>query len=248
VIDTHAHLQGLEGGPDAAIAEAVESGVGRIVCIGASPREAREAVELAVRHEGVYATAGLHPHEAASWDAAVEAELDALLGEGRIVAVGECGLDYYRDHAPRDAQARAFEGQIALAERHSLPLVVHTREAAEDTLARLREARCTVVLHCFSLPEHVDEAAERGWYVSFAGNVTYPAADALRDAAARTPEHLLLLETDSPYLAPLPHRGRPNRPVYVLETLRAVAAVREVEPDALGRRVEANAQAAFGLP
>jgi TatD DNase family protein len=248
VIDTHAHLQGLEGGPEAAIEEAAAAGVGRIVCVGDSSELAEEAIGLARAHEGVFATVGLHPHRADLWDDALRARLDVLLRDPTAVAVGECGLDYYRERSSRAAQAAAFMGQVELATRHAKPLVIHTREAAADTLAVLREARCGVVLHCFSLPEHLDEAVERGWYVSFAGNVTYPSATALAAAAARVPAELLLLETDTPYLAPVPHRGRPNRPAYVLETLRAVAAMRGVEADALADQVEANAARVFALP
>jgi TatD DNase family protein len=247
VIDTHAHLQGLSDGPAAAIAAAAAAGVERIVCIGAGPAEARQAVELASRHEGVYATVGLHPHDAEAWDDELEAELERLAGQPKVVAIGECGLDYYRDRAPRPAQARAFAAQIALAERCGLPLVVHTREAADDTLAHLRRARCRVVLHCFSLPDRLDEAVERGWYVSFAGNVTYPSAGDLQEAARRVPASLLLLETDAPYLAPVPHRGRPNVPAYVVDTLRVVAGLRGVEPAELAASVDRAADAAFAL-
>jgi TatD DNase family protein len=210
VIDTHAHLQGLEGGADAAVAEAAAAGVGRIVCVGDSPELAEAAIALARAHPGVSATAGLHPHRAAEWDDGVRARLDELLADPAVVAVGECGLDHYRERAPRAAQAAAFAGQVELAERHGKALVIHTREAAGDTLAVLRGVRTRVVLHCFSLPEHLDEAVERGWFVSFAGNVTYPSATALAEAARRVPGDLLLLETDCPYLAPVPHRGRPN--------------------------------------
>jgi TatD DNase family protein len=248
VIDTHAHLQGLEGGADAAIEEAAAAGVERIVCIGDSPELAEEAIGLARRHPGVVATAGLHPHRAEAWDETVRARLDELLGDPSVVAVGECGLDYFRERASRSAQATAFAGQVVLAEKHRRPLVIHTREAADDTLAVLRGARTAVVLHCFSLPEQLDEIVARGWYVSFAGNVTYPSATALADAAARVPAELLLLETDCPYLSPLPHRGQPNRPHYVLETLRAVAAMRGVEPGQLAAQVEANAARVFALP
>jgi TatD DNase family protein len=248
MIDAHAHLQGLEGGPDAAVERAAAAGVERIVCIGTSPSDARAAIDLAERHAGVFATAGLHPHDAADWSDGVRDELAALLEHPRVVAVGECGLDYYRDRAPRDAQARAFAGQVELAEAAGLPVVIHTRDAADDTLAVLRAARCPVVLHCFSLPEAVDEAVERGWWCSFAGNVTYPAAAPLAEAAARVPEELLLLETDSPYLSPVPHRGRPNRPEHVLDTLRFVAERRGTSPEALEAAVERNAARAFSLP
>ena len=212
MIDTHAHLQGLEGGAGAAIEEAAAAGVGRIVCIGDSPELAEEAIVLARRHPGVVATVGLHPHRAELWSDAVRSRLDELLDDPAVVAVGETGLDYFRDRAPRDAQALAFAGQVVLAEKHRKPLVIHTREAADDTLAVLRGARTAVVLHCFSLPEHLDEVVERGWYVSFAGNVTYPSATDLAEAARRVPAELLLLETDCPYLSPVPHRGKPNRP------------------------------------
>jgi TatD DNase family protein len=248
VIDTHAHLQGLDGGPEAAIAEAAAAGVGRIVCVGDSPELAEEAIALARRHPGVSATVGLHPHRAELWNDVLRDRLDELLGDPAVVAVGETGLDYLRDRAPRDAQALAFAGQVMLAEKHRKPLVIHTREAAGDTLAVLRAARTAVVLHCFSLPDHLDEVVERGWYVSFAGNVTYPSATDLAEAARRVPAELLLLETDCPYLSPVPHRGKPNRPHYVLETLRAVAEMRGVGAGELAEQVEANAARVFALP
>ena len=247
MIDSHAHLQGLEGGADAAIAEAAAAGGGRIVCIGDSPELAEEAIVLARRHPGVAATVGLHPHRAELWSDAVRSRLDELLGDPAVVAVGETGLDYFRDRAPRDAQALAFAGQVVLAEKHRKPLIIHTREAADDTLAVLREVRTAVVLHCFSLPDHLDEAVARGWYVSFAGNVTYPSATDLAEAARRVPAELLLLETDCPYLSPVPHRGKPNRPSYVLETLRAVAEMRGVDAAELAEQVEANAARVFAL-
>jgi TatD DNase family protein len=246
MIDTHAHLLGLAGGADAAVEAALAAGLARIVCIAQSPEEGLDAVALAERHPQLSVVAGLHPHLAEAWDDAGRRALDELLAHPRVVAVGECGLDYYRDRAPRDAQARAFAGQVELAHAHGLPLVIHTREAADDTLAVLRRVTVPVVLHCFSLPDHLDEAVERGWYVSFAGNVTYARAVELQDAARRVPAELLLLETDAPYLAPVPYRGKPNRPEHVLETLRFVAALREVDPGELARTVEANAGRVFG--
>ena len=247
MIDTHAHLQGLDGGPDAAIAQARAAGLERIICVGADVGAAREAIELAERHPGVFATVGLHPHSAEQWSPEVAAELAELAGHPHVVAIGECGLDYFRDHASREAQARAFAGQIALAERTGKPLVVHSREAADDTLAVLRVARCAVVLHCFSLPDHLDEAAERGWYCSFAGNVTYPKAIDLQEAARRVPDQLVMLETDCPYLTPVPHRGTPNRPELVLDTLAFVAELRGTRTAELGELVGRNADRVFGL-
>jgi TatD DNase family protein len=246
VIDTHAHLTSLPD-PDQAIDEALEAGLDRRVTIGQGPADARAALALSGAHPEVRVVAGLHPHRAAEWSAEVERELDALLADPRVVGVGECGLDYYRDRAPRAAQAAAFEGQLRLAERHGLPAVIHTREAADDTLATLRGARCRVVLHCFSLPDRLDEALERGYWCSFAGNVTYPKAVDLQEAARRVPADRLLVETDCPYLAPVPHRGRPNRPAYVLDTLRFVAGLRGEDPGALGERVVANAERAFAF-
>jgi TatD DNase family protein len=248
VIDTHAHLYGVEGGADEAVERAAEAGVTRIVCIGAlGLDDVREAVGLAERHVGIFATAGIHPHHALEWDEQVRAELDGLVQHPCVVAVGECGLDYYRDRAPREAQMRAFEGQVELAERHEKPLVIHTRDATEDTLGVLRGTSVPVVLHCFSLTDELQECIERGWYCSFAGNVTYPAADDLRAAAAAVPAELLLLETDAPYLAPVPHRGKPNRPEFVLDTLRAVAAARGDDVDELAATLQRNAERVFVL-
>ena len=236
MIDTHAHLQGLEGGADAAIEEAAAAGVERIVCVGDSPELAEEAIGLARAHAGRLRDGRAAPASRRAWDESVRARLDELLGDPSVVAVGECGLDYFRERASRTRRQSAFAGQVVLAEKHRKPLVIHTREAADDTLAVLRNARTAVILHCFSLPEHLDEVVERGWYVSFAGNVTYPSASDLADAARRVPAELLLLETDCPYLSPVPHRGKPNRPHYVLETLRAVAAMRGVDAGELASR------------
>ena len=179
----------------------------------------------------------------------MRARLDALLDDPSVVAVGECGLDYFRERAlararrPRPSRARSCSPRST-----GKPLVIHTREAAEDTLAVLRGTPAPPsILHCFSLPEHLDEVVERGWYVSFAGNVTYPSASELADAARRVPAELLLLETDCPYLSPVPHRGKPNRPHCVLETLRAVAAMRGVDAGELGEQVEANAARVFAF-
>ncbi|MDX6525536.1 MAG: TatD DNase family protein [Gaiellales bacterium] len=248
MIDTHAHLQGLPEGPDAAIEAAAEAGVERIVCVGDSPELAREALELCERHAGLRTTAGLHPHRAEQWNARLRDELAELARDPQVVAIGECGLDFYRERAPRDVQARAFEGQVELAAETGKTLVIHTREAASETLAVLRGFEGRVVLHCFSLPDELDEVIERGWWASFAGNVTYPSAAPLQEAARRVPVERLLVETDSPYLAPVPHRGRPCRPAMVLDTLRFIAGLRGVEPAELARAVVESADAAFALP
>jgi TatD DNase family protein len=248
VIDTHAHLQGLPEGADAAIEAAAEAGVDRIVCVGDSPALARQALELCDRHAGLRTTAGLHPHRAAAWSDSLRDELAELVDDPRVVGIGECGLDFYRARAAHDVQARAFAGQVELAEASGKTLVIHTREAAAETMEVLRGFQGRVVLHCFALPDELDEVIERGWWTSFAGNVTYPSAAPLQEAARRVPVERLLVETDSPYLAPVPHRGRPCRPQMVLDTLRFIADLRGVDPDELGRAVVESADAAFALP
>jgi TatD DNase family protein len=240
VIDTHAHLDGCDAPPEELAAEAREAGVRRILTIG---RE--QAVAIARSLDGVWAVVGWHPHEAASADVGA---LRPLLDDPAAVAVGECGLDYYRDNAPRDAQRQVFAEQIALANAIRKPLVIHTRDADEDTFAMLRDADGDVVLHCFSSPARLDEAIERGYYCSFAGNVTYPSAAELRDAARAVPADRILAETDSPYLAPVPLRGRRNRPANVMYTLRALAEQRGEDPSRLERQIEANAATVFALP
>ncbi len=245
MIDTHAHLDPVDA--QAVLARARSAGVERIITVATTIAGCGEALGLARADAGVYASLGVHPHEAAAPDASRLDELAALLGDERAVAVGETGLDYFRDYAPADAQRRLFDAQLSLAAELGMPVVVHTREADADTLAALAGFAGTVVCHCFSSPELLPSALERGWYVSFAGNLTYPNAAALREAAGRVPAERVLVETDSPYLAPQPVRGGRNEPAYVMHTLAALALVRGVEPAALGARIDANASAAFSL-
>jgi TatD DNase family protein len=240
VIDTHAHLDGLDAPPEEVAAEAAESGVQRILTIG---RE--QAIEIAEQLDGVWAVVGWHPHEA---EVARVDVLRPLLDHPRAVALGECGLDFFRDYAPHDVQRRVFAEQIELANETGKPLVIHTRDADEETFPMLEDARVDVVLHCFSSPERVEEASERGYYCSFAGNVTYPAAESLREAARRVPAERILAETDSPYLAPVPLRGKRNRPANVMHTLRLLAEQRGVEAAELERQIEENAARVFRLP
>jgi TatD DNase family protein len=246
VIDTHAHLDAAEAGEQLARARA--AGVTRVLAVGTTLEGSREALALAVAHEGVFAVLGLHPHEAGGVGDDDLEQLRDLFAAPGAVAVGETGLDFFRDYAPHDAQRRLFERQLGLARELRRPVVIHTRAADEATLEILRAHEGTVVLHCFSSPALLEPALERGWYVSFAGNVTYPKAEELRDAAARVPGDRLLAETDSPYLAPQPVRGRRNEPAYVVHTLAALAAVRGVTADELGAQIDANAAACFGLP
>lgn len=245
MIDTHAHLDPADAA--AVLARARAAGVDRVVAVGTTIADGAGALALARAEPGVYAALGIHPHEAAGPDADRVEELRALLGEPGAVAVGETGLDYARDYAPAEAQRRLFDRQLSLAGELGLPVVIHSREAEADTLAALAGFPGTVVLHCFSSPGMLETALERGYYLSFAGNVTYPNAGALREAARAVPAERLLVETDSPYLAPQPVRGQRNEPAHVVHTLAALAAARGEDAEGLGRRIDANASAAFGL-
>jgi TatD DNase family protein len=248
VIDTHAHLDAGAEPAEELVARALQAGVDRIVSVGSGLNSCRETLEIATRHDGVYAALGIHPHQAAEPDASRLDELGELLADRRAVAVGETGLDFYRDYAPRDRQRELFEAQLGLAAELGKTVVVHTRAASEETAAALEPFAGTVVLHCFSAPELLPLALERGYYLSFAGNVTYPKAEELREAARAVPADRLLAETDSPYLSPQPRRGRPNEPANVVHTIAVLAEARGEDADALAARLDANATAAFGLP
>jgi TatD DNase family protein len=248
VIDTHAHLDAGAEPADELVARALEAGVERIVSVGSGLDSCRETLEIAARHEGIFAALGIHPHQAAEPDATRLEELRELLAGERAVAVGETGLDFYRDYAPRDRQRELFERQLELAAELDKTVVVHTRAASEETAAALEPFAGTVVLHCFSAPELLPVALERGYYLSFAGNITYPNAEELREAVRAVPADRLLAETDSPYLAPQPRRGRPNEPANVVHTIAALAEARGEDGDELAARLDANATAAFGLP
>ena len=245
MIDTHAHLDACEA-PDEVLVRAREAGVSRVIAIGSGIPSCRRTLQIAEGEEGVAAALGIHPHQAGEAGAAELSELRELLDHPQAVAVGETGLDHFRDHAPRDDQRRLFEAQAALAAELGRPLVVHSRAAAEDTLAVLRGLEGPVVLHCFSSAELLEPALAQGWYVSFAGNVTYPKASELRWAAAQAPRERLLAETDSPYLAPQPVRGRPNEPANVTYTVAALAEAREEDVGELERVIDENAARVFG--
>jgi len=248
VIDTHAHLDACAEPADDLVSRAREAGVRRIVSVGTGLDSCRETLEIASRHEGVFAALGVHPHEAGGPDAGKLEELRELLDHDRAVAVGETGLDFYRDYAPHDRQRELFDRQLALAAELGKTVVVHTRAASDETAAALESFGGTVVLHCFSAPELLSVVLDRGYYVSFAGNVTYPKAEDLREAARAVPRERLLAETDSPYLAPQLRRGRPNEPANVVHTVAALAEARGEDAEELGAQIEANASAAFGLP
>jgi TatD DNase family protein len=244
VIDTHAHL-----GADAVevIERAHAAGVTRIVTVATTLEGGRQALELAEAHGGVYVALGIHPHEAATFDLLRLGELQALLDHPRVVAVGETGLDYFRDYAPPDAQQELFAAQLKLAGEAGKPVVIHTRAADDDTRAQLEAHEGIVILHCFSSEPLLEPALAHGWYVSFAGNVTYKNAYDLRAAARRVPADRLLVETDSPYLAPQAVRGRRNEPAYIVHTYAGLANVRGTSVADLVAQVDANADAVFGL-
>jgi TatD DNase family protein len=247
VIDTHAHFDALRDDPAAVLARAREVGVMRAIAVGSGIDSCRAALALAEQDEGVFAVLGVHPHQAGGEEAGRLDELRELLASPRAVAVGETGLDHYRDYAPHDRQRELFEGQLGLAAELQKPVVVHTRAADADTAVALEGFEGTVVLHCFSSPRLLDPALERRWYVSFAGNVTYPNAYDLRAAARAVPVDRLLAETDSPYLSPQPRRGRPNEPANVVHTVAALAHARGESHELLAKTIDANADAAFGL-
>jgi TatD DNase family protein len=244
VIDTHAHLDALEGSADDAVARAREAGVTRIVTIGTHADEWGEVLAIAERNDGVSVALGIHPHEAANGDVS---QLRDALAHPKVVAIGETGLDYFRDYAPRDAQRRVFDAQLELAAEVGKPVVIHTRAADEDTLAALAGFEGTVVLHCFSSQPLLAPALDRGWYVSFAGNVTYKNAHDLRSAAYAVPRERLLAETDSPYLTPVPLRGRPNEPANVVHTIGVLAQARNEHAASLAAQLDENATRCFSL-
>jgi TatD DNase family protein len=247
VIDTHAHLDGCEEPPGRLVERARAAGVTRIVTIGTGIDSCRAALEIAEKHDEVVAALGVDPHRAASDDAERLDELRALLDHPLAVAVGETGLDNHHRFASPAEQRRLLDAQLGLAEELSKPVVIHSRDAGSETAAALAAFSGTVVLHCFSSPDLLPAALARGYYVSFAGNVTYPKADDLRRSAAAVPVDRLLAETDSPYLAPQPVRGRPNEPAFVVHTVAELARVRGADRDELAAQLDVNAAAAFGL-
>jgi len=243
-VDTHCHLFLMEGDTAQIVRAARMAGVGRLVCVGIDPESSRRSLELAESFRGVFATAGVHPHSASEFDQPAGSVIEELLADPLVVGVGETGLDYYRRLSPQEDQQRAFRTHIALSRETGKPLVVHVREAWDDALRILAEERAElVVLHCFSGAEQVvREAGARGYFLSFAGNLTYPTADPLRAAAKAAPEDRLLVETDSPFLTPQGTRGAPNAPANVVEILAAVAALRGLN---LGEMVGLATEASF---
>ena len=245
--DTHAHLDACDEPVAMLVERAQTAGVERIVTIGTGIDSCRAALAISDANDGVWAALGIDPHQAATPEASRIDELRELLEHPNAVAVGETGLDNVRRFATPNEQRGLFEAQLALADELALPIVIHSREAAVETATALAGFGGTVILHCFSSPELLPAALERGYYVSFAGNVTYPKAAELREAAAAVRGDRILVETDSPYLSPQAARGRRNEPANVVHTIAALAEARGEKPEALGASTHANATAAFGL-
>ena len=254
MIDSHTHLFLCERPEAEVVAAAREAGVGRMLNVGLGGDSNAEAIAGAERNEGVFAAVGRHPTEATGFDEEAAAEIARLAGHEKVRAIGETGLDYYRESASPADQRRAFAAQIEIAVDLGLPIVIHARdpeggsEAIDEVFATL-DARAPghpVILHCFSAPRRAGDAAERGWRCSFAGNATYPKSEDLRAAAARLPDDLVLVETDAPYLTPQEMRGAKNEPANVVATARVVAEARGVSYGELEEAVEENARAVFG--
>jgi TatD DNase family protein len=245
--DSHAHLDACDEPAATLVERAREAGVTRVVTIGTGIESCRRALAIAEANEGVFAALGIDPHQASSPEAGRVDELRELLAHEKAVAVGETGLDNVREHATSADQRRLFDAQLALADELDLPVVIHSREAVADTAAALAGFGGTVILHCFSSPELLETALERAYYVSFAGNSTYPSAPELREAAAAVPPDRILVETDSPYLSPRPVRGRRNQPANVVHTIAALAEARGEDTAALAALTHANAAAAFAV-
>ena len=249
MIDSHTHLHACKP-PDAELVEAAfEAGVGKMLTVGTNGSTCRQALAAAEDFPQVFAAVGRHPNEATGFDDADLAELQALAAHERCLAIGETGLDYYRNYAPAEDQRRAFEAQIELARATGKPLVIHTRAAEDETLELLESQAqgVRVIMHCFSMPDRIERClAHPDWWISFAGNVTYPKAPELRAAVIRVPANRLLVETDAPYLSPQTVRGRPNQPANVVDTAQALAVERRVSYGELEAAIEDAAAAVFG--
>jgi TatD DNase family protein len=248
VIDSHTHLDSCAPPNSELVAAAAREGVERILTVGMDAATNRTALQAAEQFPQVHAAIGRHPNHAAGFDDADLADVRALAAHPRCAAIGETGLDYYRDYAPRADQERAFHAQIELARATGKPLVIHTRAAEDDTVAALkaRAQGLQVIMHCFSMPDRLEECLAEGWWISFAGNVTYPKATDLADAAQLVPDERLLVETDAPYLTPQAVRKERNQPAFVTHTARFVAERRGVSYAELERVVDANAATLFG--
>ena len=245
-VDTHCHLFLLERDTTEVLEEARAAGVGTVIVPGIDPGTSRRAVEIAESYRGVFATAGMHPHEASRFDAAAGADIEEQLANRQVVAVGECGLDFFRMRSPAEDQERTLRAHVSLARDAGLPMVVHVRDAWDAILRVLDEGSPPVVIHCFTGDVGIArECVARGWHLSFAGNVTYPKNADIRAAAAAVPLDRILVETDSPYLAPQRIRGLDNAPANVIDAIEAIADARGETFETVRDATAANARAAF---
>lgn len=259
-IDTHAHLDSEQfaGDVDQVVARARKAGVTGIINIAIDPTHIGPVLALAEKYEGCWAVVGIHPHASGRWRDKLDeglAQVEEALAHERVVAVGEMGLDFYRDYVPHHIQEEVFRAQLRLAARMDMPIVIHNRQADERLLAIVDEERAagqgpeTGVIHCFSGgPDFALECVRRGFYLGFGGVLTYPAAEGVREAAAAVPLDRILLETDAPYLAPQSRRGKRNEPAFMVETAQVLARVRGLSLEEVADRTTANARRLFGLP
>lgn len=254
LVDSHCHLddEKFDADRDATIERARAAGVERMMAIGTGngPPDLEAALRLARRHDFIYATIGVHPHDAAKATPETFERLAELAEEAKVLAIGEIGLDYHYDFSPRDVQRRVFLQQLELAAAARRPIVIHTREAWGDTLAVIRDHGLPFggIMHCFTGgPNEAEEALRLGFHLSFGGILTFPKADDLREAAARTPEDRLLVETDCPYLSPIPHRGQRNEPAFLVETARRLAEVRAMSAENMAALTTQNFNRLFKL-
>jgi TatD DNase family protein len=246
-VDTHCHLFLLDSEPSGAVEAARAAGVDRLICVGVDPETSRRSLDLADSIEGVFATAGMHPHDASLFDGEAGGRIEEMLHDPRVIGVGECGLDFFRMHSPVEDQVRVLKIHIALSNETGKPLVVHVRDAWPDVLRVLDEGSAErVVIHCFSGDADIArECAARGYWVSFAGNITYPKNERFRQAARALPLDRILAETDSPFLAPQKLRGSDNAPANVLATIGEIARVRDADVADIVDATTTNAHAAF---
>lgn len=248
MVDTHAHIEMCEGTPAEIVGRALDAGVDRILSIGLTGDTFDETLAIADAHESVFAAVGWHPNETTGFSDEQAAQIDQAAAHPRVRAIGETGLDFFRDSAPPEDQRRAFRTQIDIATKHNLPVSIHARGAEAECIDMLIEHGSglpAVVLHCFSDPSQLDRAINASFYCSFAGNVTFKNAPDLREAAMRVPDHLLLLETDSPFLAPQAKRGQRCEPAYVTLTAEVVAETRSITYEELSESVSENARRVF---
>lgn len=248
--DTHAHLDSLED-PEGAVERARSNGVERIISISSGLESSRNTLAFAGGHKRIYVAVGVHPHAAATGDAPTLSAIEELAGSPGVVAIGETGLDYFYMNSGKETQIRSFTGQIAIARRRGLPIVIHVRDADEDLIGILKSENVSEkrgVIHCFTGNfETAKRYLDLGFYISFSGIVTFKKSDELRAAAAGVPADRILIETDSPYLAPVPFRGKPNEPAYVKHVAETVAEVRGLKTEELASLTSENATRLFGL-